>query len=76
LIEMERKKKYAWCCGGTVSYAEWCSKERLEEAKKVADALVTACPLCFENLSSAARKEGIQVAVHSMPVLLAKQLER
>ena len=74
LVEMERKKRYAWCCGGTVNYAEWCSKERLEEAKKVADTLVTACPLCFENLSAAAKKEGIQVAVLSMPMLLAKQL--
>jgi len=75
LVEMERKKKYAWCCGGTVNYAEWCAKERLEEAREVADTLVTACPLCFDNLSSAARKDGIQIAVHSMPILLAKQLE-
>jgi heterodisulfide reductase subunit D len=74
LVEMERNRKYSWCCGGTVDYAEWCSKERLMEAKRVADTLVTACPLCFENLSSAAKKEGIRLTVLSLPILLAKEL--
>lgn len=76
LVEMERNKSFAWCCGSTVNYADWVAVKRLEEAKKVADTLVTACPLCFENLSSAAKKEGIQIAVHSLPVLLAKGLSR
>ncbi len=54
LVEMERIREYAWCCGagGGVyeafpDYAEWTAAERLEEARATgAEAIVTACPWC------------------------------
>jgi Fe-S oxidoreductase len=54
LLEMERTKEYAWCCGaggGVVEaypdFAEWTASERIEEARSTGcEALVTACPWC------------------------------
>jgi Fe-S oxidoreductase len=54
LIEMERIREYAWCCGagGGVKeaypdFALWTAKERIEEARCTgAEAIATACPWC------------------------------
>ena len=54
LVEMNRIKGWAYCCGNGAGVAsvnpellEATSKERLAEAGKTgADALVTACPMC------------------------------
>jgi len=56
LIEMERNRMDAWCCGagggvklGKHDYAAAVGKERVEEAiASTADVLVTACPVCIE----------------------------
>jgi Fe-S oxidoreductase len=58
LVEMERIKEYAWCCGGGggaftgfKDFAQWTAQQRLEEAKDTgADILVTSCPWCETNL--------------------------
>lgn len=63
LVEMERIKDQAWCCGagGGVrsaypDFALWTAKERLEEAKSTgAEAIVTCCPWCEGNLTDALR---------------------
>jgi Fe-S oxidoreductase len=60
LVEMDRIKEYAWCCGAgggvkesNPQFAEWTAAERLDEAVSTgAEALVTACPHCVENLQS------------------------
>jgi len=65
LVEMERIKENAWCCGagGGVKaaypeFAEWTAKERIEEAKTTgAEALVSSCPFCKTNLKDAAEDE-------------------
>jgi len=57
LIEMERIKEYAWCCGAGGGVKEaypdfntFTAQERIEEAKATgAEALVTACPWCERN---------------------------
>jgi len=57
LIEMERIKEYAWCCGAGGGVKEaypdfntFTAHERTEEAKATgAEALVTACPWCERN---------------------------
>jgi len=57
LIEMERIKEYAWCCGAGGGVKEaypdfnmFTARERIEEAKATgAEALVTACPWCERN---------------------------
>ncbi len=61
LVEMERIREYAWCCGAgggvkesNPEFAEWTAAERLDEAESTgAQALVTACPHCVQNLQSA-----------------------
>ena len=61
LIEMNRIKGWAYCCGNGAGVAEVnpelldaTSKERMAEAKKTgADVLVTACPMCEYALSAA-----------------------
>ncbi|MFC1969162.1 (Fe-S)-binding protein [Chloroflexota bacterium] len=61
LVEMERIREYAWCCGsgGHVreidpDFSAWTASERIEEAKATgAQALVTACPWCERNFTDA-----------------------
>jgi Fe-S oxidoreductase len=62
LVEMDRIKEYAWCCGAgggvketNPDFAAWTAGERLAEAESTgAAALVTACPHCVQNLAGAA----------------------
>jgi len=71
LVEMDRNKEYAWCCGagGGVAesnpeFASWTAEQRLEEAKSAgAQALVTACPGCENMLGGTAKaaKSGFKV---------------
>ena len=54
LVEMDRNREAAWCCGagGGVreaypEFSAWTAGERIEEEKVTgADAIVTACPGC------------------------------
>ena len=66
LVEMDRIKGWAWCCGNGAGVAEIApellentAKNRMKEAEMTgADVLVTACPLCEQALGKAA---GIKV---------------
>lgn len=61
LVEMERNRENAWCCGAgggvKIGYPDWSveiSKERLDEAKKTGATVVSStCPFCRTNLSDA-----------------------
>jgi Fe-S oxidoreductase len=71
LVEMERIKEYAWCCGagGGVKeaypdFSEWTARERIEEAKATgAEAIVSACPWCERNFTDTinANRETMKV---------------
>ena len=69
LIEMERIREYAYCCGaggGCKSaypdFALWTANERLVEAESTgASALVSACPFCGTNF-----RDGIESRNSSM----------
>jgi len=58
LVEMERIREYAWCCGAgggvretNPEFARFTAAERMKEAEASgAEALVTACPHCISNL--------------------------
>jgi Fe-S oxidoreductase len=71
LIEMERIREYAWCCGsggGAKSaypdFALSTAKERIEEASCTgAGTIVTACPWCEANLN-----DGIDATESKMKV--------
>ena len=61
LIEMNRRKGWAYCCGNGAGVAEvnpelleMIGKERADEAKMTgADVLITACPMCEYALTQA-----------------------
>lgn len=69
LIEMERIKEYAWCCGAGGGVKEaypdfntFTARERIEEAKTTgAEALVTACPWCERNFLDALNGDKLKV---------------
>jgi len=61
LVEMERIREYAWCCGAGGGVKEsfpefslWTAGERIEEAKATgAEAIATACGWCKRNFMDA-----------------------
>ncbi len=59
LVEMDRIKEYAWCCGAgggvresNPEFAAFTAAQRVAEAESTgAEGLVTACPHCVQNLA-------------------------
>ena len=82
LVEMERRRENAWCCGagGEVKtafndFALWTAGERLEEAKATgAEAIVSACPYCRENLAEAAQIGKERVKIYDITEVMAQAL--
>jgi heterodisulfide reductase subunit D len=80
LVEMERNRDGAWCCGsggGVKSafpeFAVWAAGERLREAKDVgAEALISACPFCLRNLLDAKKKFDYELEVCDLAEIVAK----
>ncbi len=66
LVEMERTKEAAWCCGGGGAvpqaypdFADFTAAKRLDEAKTTgAEAIATACSSCNRILGSAKASDG------------------
>lgn len=82
LLEMERNRRDAWCCGagggvklGSREYAVATAKERVAEAESSgAEVLVTACPLCIENFIDAKAEENSSIQILDIATLLARSL--
>jgi Fe-S oxidoreductase len=82
LVEMDRIKEYAWCCGGgggvaesNPGFARWTAQERLAEAASTqADYLVTACAGCEQNFSAALAESGSNIEVIDINTLLKKAI--
>jgi Fe-S oxidoreductase len=78
LVEMDRIKEYAWCCGAgggvretNPQFAAWTAGERMEEAESTgADALVTACPHCAQSLAG----NGSPLKVYDVVEILDKAI--
>jgi Fe-S oxidoreductase len=74
LVEMERIREYAWCCGagGGVleaypDFATWTATERLTEARATgAEAIVTACPWCESNFADTVRGQDEKMHVYDI----------
>jgi len=83
LVEMERIKDQAWCCGGGggartafMDFAQKTALKRLQEAKKTgAQAVVTACPFCEQNLGDALSKMDDGLELYDLTDLLIKALD-
>jgi len=82
LVEMERIREYAWCCGAGClvrevypDFSAWTASERIEEAKTTgAEALVTACPWCKRNLIDAINEKGEKIKVYDILELVQQAI--
>jgi Fe-S oxidoreductase len=82
LVEMDRIKEYAWCCGAgggvpdtNPDFSRWTAQERISEAEESgASAIVTACPWCVKSLSEAVPTQGRQLKVYDLVELLDKAI--
>ena len=78
LVEMERIREYAWCCGsgGGVKeaypeFSNWTATERIEEAKSTgAEAIVSACGWCESNFLDAISGGGEKMQVFDIAELV------
>jgi len=82
LIEMERTKDCAWCCGAGAGvleaypdFNEWTARERIVEAMATgAEAIVTACPWCERNFKDSIEKMGADMEVYDVVELVKKAM--
>ncbi|MGI5850370.1 MAG: (Fe-S)-binding protein [Christensenellales bacterium] len=82
LVEMERNRRWSYCCGSGAKVTSMCfpefsaaiAKERLIEAKQAAGTLVTACASCLSILGRAARKEAIELEVRDLSTFVAEAM--
>jgi Fe-S oxidoreductase len=82
LTEMERIKDQSWCCGGGggartayIDFAQKTATKRIEEAKKTgAQAIVTQCPFCEQNIGDALSKMDDPLELYDLTDLLVKAL--
>ena len=82
LVEMERNRENAWCCGAGAGVSQanpelalWTANERLKEAKATgAAALVTACPWCERNFKDAAKEYGENIEIYDIAEIACKAL--
>lgn len=84
LVEMDRIREYAWCCGagGGVKeaypeFATWTAQERIEEAETTgAEAIVTACPWCERNFLDAVKGRDTGLKVYDIVDLVQQAVPR
>jgi len=82
LVEMDRIKEYAWCCGAgggvketNPEFANWTAIERIKEAESTgAEALVSACPHCENIFNDAIKEKGSLLKVYDVVELLQKSI--
>ena len=82
LVEMERIREYALCCGAGANVqitnpelSQATANERVTEANTTgADALVTACPWCEANFKNAVDENGKKIDVIDIIDLVARAL--
>lgn len=80
LREMDRTGEHAWCCGAgggvresNAEFAKWTASKRIEEAIATgAEAIITACPGCRQNLSESAGKIGRRLQVLDIVEILER----
>ncbi|MFC2038855.1 (Fe-S)-binding protein [Chloroflexota bacterium] len=80
VVEMDRTKEYAWCCGAgggvkesNPEFADWTARERISEAETTgAGAIVTACPGCEQSFRDAIKSSGSSLKMYDIVELLEK----
>lgn len=74
LVEMERNRENAWCCGAGAGVSQAntelalrTANERLKEARTTgATALITSCPWCEKNFKDAVREYGEDIEIYDI----------
>jgi Fe-S oxidoreductase len=82
LIEMERIKDQGWCCGAgagaRAAYPDLAlqtATERVEEAKETgAEAIITSCPYCEQNLRDPLNIQGEPMKVYDLTDLVLQAM--
>lgn len=82
LVEMERNREYAWCCGAGAGVRErypefslWTAAKRIEEAAATgAEALVSACSHCERNFIDAINERGEKIKVYDIVDLVQEAI--
>jgi Fe-S oxidoreductase len=82
LVEMERIKEYAWCCGSGGGVKEaypdfslWTARERIEEAKATgAEAIVSACGWCERNFNDVIKSDNERMKVYDIVELVEQAI--
>jgi len=82
LVEMERNRENAWCCGAGAgvsqanpAFALWTANERLKEARATgATALVTSCPWCQRNFRDAVKEYGEEIEIYDIAEIACRAL--
>jgi len=77
MVEMERNRENAWCCGAGAGVSQantqlalWTANERLKEAKSTgATALVTSCSWCIRNFRDAVKEYGEDIEIYDIAEL-------
>lgn len=82
LLEMERNKEQAYCCGSGTGvksvfpdFSQFTGKERLNEAKKTgAHVIITACPYCQNQFSELNHSSNKKIKIIDIHDLLAESI--
>lgn len=82
LVEMERCRENAWCCGAGAGVSQanpelalWTANERLKEARSTgAAALVTSCPWCERNFKDAVREYDQDIVIYDIAEIACRAL--
>ena len=82
LVEMERNREYAWCCGAGAGvmerypdFSSLTAGERIEEASATgAEAIVSACPWCERNFIDVINERGERMKVYDIVDLVREAL--
>ena len=82
LIEMDRNRENAWCCGGGAGVSQsnpemalWTANERLKEARATgASAIVSACPWCIRNFKDAVNEYDEDMEIYDISEIAIKAL--
>jgi len=83
LVEMERIREYAWCCGAGggckeayPEFSNWTASERIEEAKCTgAEAIVSACGWCERNFLDFIGHNGQKMKVFDIAEILQQAIK-
>jgi Fe-S oxidoreductase len=80
LKEMERNRRWAYCCGSGAKIVSACypefaadvTGERLEEPGRAARSIVIACATCVSRMARFARKKKLDVQINDLSVFVAR----